>query len=104
MPLLKGSSKSIVSQNIRELRKSGKKEDQAVAISLSMSRKEKAGSGLSKKGKRKPLQFKEGGLHESTDTAPNEKISASAHEKAKSGSLGTKAKKQEMFYENVLKK
>jgi len=32
MPLLKGSSKEIISENIAELRRSGRPEDQAVAI------------------------------------------------------------------------
>lgn len=39
MPLLKGKSQSIVSTNIRELRRSGKSEKQATAIALSHSRK-----------------------------------------------------------------
>lgn len=51
----------------------------------------------------KPIKFKEGGLHASTGTKPGKKISASTHAKARSGKLGPKAKKQEMFYENVLK-
>lgn len=34
MPLLQGSSKSVVSQNIKELVKSGRKQDQAVAIAM----------------------------------------------------------------------
>lgn len=57
------------------------------------------------KGKhgQKPLKFKEGGLHASTGTAPDKKISASQHMAAMSGSLGPKAKKQELFYRNVLK-
>jgi hypothetical protein len=56
-------------------------------------------------GKGKPaISFKEGGLHASTGTKPGQKISASEHAKAKSGALGPKAKKQEMFYENVLRK
>lgn len=47
MPLFKGSSRSIVSQNIRELRKSGRPEAQSVAIALS-----KAGKGKKKKAKK----------------------------------------------------
>lgn len=35
MPLLKGSSQSVISQNISELRRSGRPEDQAVAIAMS---------------------------------------------------------------------
>lgn len=53
--------------------------------------------------KRKPLKFHEGGLHASTGTAKGKKIPASKHSAARSGALGPKAKKQEMFYENVLK-
>jgi len=34
MPLKKGSSKAAVSSNIRELRRSGRKHDQAVAIAM----------------------------------------------------------------------
>lgn len=44
MPLLNGSSDSVISANIAELRKSGRPEKQAVAIAYS-----KAG-----KGKKKP--------------------------------------------------
>ncbi len=44
MPVLKGSSKYIISQNIRELRNAGHKEDQAVAIAL-----DSAGKGKGKK-------------------------------------------------------
>ncbi len=34
MPLLPGSSKGVVSENIKELMRSGRKQDQAVAIAL----------------------------------------------------------------------
>ncbi len=58
------------------------------------------------KGKsgQKPIKFKEGGLHSSTGTAKGKKISPAKHAAAASGSLGPKAKKQEQFYRNVLKK
>ncbi len=52
----------------------------------------------------KPVKFKEGGLHSSTNTAPGKPIPAAKHAAAASGKLGPKAKKQEQFYENVLKK
>lgn len=39
MPLLKGSSQSVISQNIRELRHAGKPERQAVAIALKSARR-----------------------------------------------------------------
>jgi len=47
MPLKKGKSKKVVSQNIRELRHSGYPEKQAVAIALSKAR------GGKKRGSRK---------------------------------------------------
>jgi hypothetical protein len=56
-----------------------------------------------KKGQ-KPLKFKKGGLHKSTKTKSGKKISSKKHAEAKEGKLGPKAKKQENFYENVLKK
>ena len=39
MPLLKGSSQSIIGSNIREMMASGHKQDQAVAASLQMAGK-----------------------------------------------------------------
>jgi hypothetical protein len=41
MPLKKGKSRAVVSANIRELRKSGYPEKQAVAIALSQQRRSK---------------------------------------------------------------
>jgi hypothetical protein len=55
------------------------------------------------KAGQKGISFDEGGLHESTGTKSGKKISAKKHAAAKSGKLGKKAKKQENFYENVLK-
>ena len=46
MPLKKGKSKKVISENIAELRHSGRPEKQAVAIAMSE-------AGLSKKNKRK---------------------------------------------------
>lgn len=39
MPLLKGKSNAIISTNIRELRHSGRKEDQAIAIAYSVAKR-----------------------------------------------------------------
>lgn len=46
MPLLNGSSKEVISSNIRELRNSGRPEKQAIAIAFSH-------AGKSRKAKRK---------------------------------------------------
>ena len=49
MPLLKGSSQSVISQNIREMRNAGKPEKQAVAIALKNARR---GTGKVKAAKK----------------------------------------------------
>lgn len=54
-----------------------------------------------KKGQ-KPITFQKGGLHKSTNTPAGEKIPAKKLAQAKSGKLGAKAQKQELFRENVL--
>ena len=59
---------------------------------------------LPAKKKQHKISFHEGGLHASTGTPLTKKISATKHASAKSGKLGPKAQKQEMFYENVLKR
>ena len=51
MPLLKGDSKEIISQNIAELRRSGRPEKQAIAIAYSEARR--SGKKGKKHGKRK---------------------------------------------------
>jgi hypothetical protein len=74
---------------------------------MARKKKRKAGSTVTmkptKKGQ-KPIKFKSGGLHTSTGTKQGKKIPASKHRAAASGRLGKKAKKQEQFYQNVLKK
>lgn len=47
MPLTKGKSKKVISENIRELRHSGRPEKQSVAIALSEARK--SGAKIPKK-------------------------------------------------------
>lgn len=54
-----------------------------------------------KKGQHK-MTFKAGGLHASTGTPPGKKIPAAKRAAARSGALGRKAQKQELFAENVL--
>lgn len=53
MPLLKGSSKEIISSNIAELIRSGRPEKQAVAIAYAEARRSKKGK---KDGKKKPVK------------------------------------------------
>lgn len=57
MPLIKGSSKKVVSENIAELRHSGRPEQQAVAIAL-----HNAGMSNKKKPKRKAHSGKSFGV------------------------------------------
>jgi hypothetical protein len=49
MPLLRGKSKEVISANIAELRRSGRKEDQAVAIALHEAGKGKSSDRVSRK-------------------------------------------------------
>lgn len=49
MPLLKGSSQAVISQNIKELRNSGRPEKQAVAIAMQTAGKGKKPASVAKK-------------------------------------------------------
>lgn len=49
MPLLKGKSKKIIGENIREMEESGHPKNQAIAAALNTARK--AGAKISKKKK-----------------------------------------------------
>jgi hypothetical protein len=49
MPLKKGKSKKVISENIREMEESGHPKKQAIAASLNQSRK--SGAHIPKKGK-----------------------------------------------------
>lgn len=61
MPLFKGSSDSVVSQNIKELMNSGRKQSQAVAIALQKAGKGKNAKSASKKVvKSNPMAIKAG--------------------------------------------
>ena len=66
-----------------------------------MSDKKKMGVKPEKKGEKK-ITFKEGGEHASTGTPNGEKIPAKVEAKARSGKMGVKAEKQEIFRENLL--
>jgi hypothetical protein len=57
---------------------------------------------IKKKGK-KPIKFKKGGLHRSTNTPMGKKIPASKIRAAKAGRYGPKAKKQANLATGALK-
>ena len=53
MPLMKGSSEAAISYNIAELRKSGRPQDQAIAIALSKAGKSNKAKSTAKKVSKK---------------------------------------------------
>ena len=53
MPLLKGTSKEVISSNIAELRRSGRDEKQAVAIAFSEARRAGKGKKHGKKASKR---------------------------------------------------
>lgn len=87
-------SNALFSEQVRMAKQKGMKEGDAV---------QKLRKIKPKKPGQKTLKFREGGLHASTGTAAGKKIPASKHAAARSGKLGPKAEKQELFFENVLK-
>jgi hypothetical protein len=54
MPLMKGHSKGVIGENIRELMKSGKKQDQAIAIAMKHAGKSKKPATTKKKPDYRP--------------------------------------------------
>ena len=72
-------------------------------LKYSESRKKRMKTIHPTEGGQKPITFHEGGLHESTNTPAGQPISEAKHRAAASGKLGQKAKRQEQFFENVLK-
>jgi hypothetical protein len=51
MPLKRGTSRATISENIREMKRSGHPHEQAIAAALEMARK--SGAKIPKKGKKK---------------------------------------------------
>lgn len=114
MPLLHGSSQSVIGQNIREMRQAGHPEAQAVAAALHNADKSKK-KGDPPKHKKQPktrtiepkekgqkaITYHPGGLHESTHTPAGEKIPESKKAAARAGKYGPKAEKQANFARNV---
>lgn len=60
MPLLKGKNKEVISQNISELKRSGYKEDQAVAIAYSKAGKSDVKKRAKKAADKVAKHFKKG--------------------------------------------
>jgi hypothetical protein len=54
-------------------------------------------------GGRKAIRFKQGGQHATLGVPAGQKIPAAKRAAARAGKLGTKAERQELFRENVLK-
>lgn len=62
MPLMKGSSKEVISENIRTERNAGRPEDQAIAIAMSKAGKSKKSKKVGKKKKKKAVADYPGNL------------------------------------------
>lgn len=99
MKLIDGGHPSIIAENVKTLSRAGHHPAKAIKHALEHATRTMRPT---KKGQ-KPITFHPGGLHESTGVPAGQPIPAAKHAAAASGALGPKAKKQEQFFENVLK-
>jgi hypothetical protein len=92
MPLKEGSSREVVSENIKTEMESGKKQDQAVAIALSKAGKSNKDRALSRDRKTIKRFLDEAMAAEEVDfpSAPVSKEPADAYEKSIGDRLPTK--------------
>ena len=92
MPLTKGSSKQVVSKNIKKLKGEGYKQKQAVAIALNT-------AGKSNMGNKKKKGYKHGGLVTSDKVDQNTASGAPVAKRIKVRGVGA-ATKGLKFYES----